>query len=89
MIESQLPVQPLLTPSLPAEATSFPGSHQMSPNLLLYPVSDKRKAFTRIADRKVVHPTSQDSVDLRDHLRHGLADILAEHGFWALTSRAE
>src|SRR5713226_3483504 len=46
MIESQLPLQPLLTPPFPTEATSFPGSHQMSPNLLLYPVSDKRKGRT-------------------------------------------
>jgi hypothetical protein len=50
----------------------------MSPNLLLYPVSDKRKAFTRIADSKVVHPTTKDRVDLFDHPFHGLADILSE-----------
>src|SRR6266404_7691361 len=50
----------------------------MSPNLLFYPVSDKRKAFTRIAYRKVVHPTTKDRVDLLDHPLHRLADILSE-----------
>jgi hypothetical protein len=50
----------------------------MSPNLLLYPVSDKRKAFTRIADSKVVHPTTKDRVDLLDHSLHRLANILSE-----------
>jgi len=50
----------------------------MPPNLLLYPVSDKRKAFARIADGKVVHPTAKDRVDLLDHPLHRLADILSE-----------
>src|ERR1700686_1367493 len=50
----------------------------MSPNLLFYPVSDKRKAFTRIAYGKVVHPTAKDRVDLLDHPFHRLADILSE-----------
>src|SRR6266404_1558436 len=50
----------------------------MSPNLLLYPVSDKRKAFTRIAYGKVVHPPAKDRVDLLDHPLHRLADILSE-----------
>src|SRR5258708_30005801 len=50
----------------------------MSPNLLFYPVSDKRKAFTRIAYCKVVHPTAKDRVDLLDHPFHRLADILSE-----------
>src|ERR1017187_6635236 len=50
----------------------------MSPNLPLYPVSDKRKAFTRIAHGKVVHPTAKDRIDLLDHPLHRLADILSE-----------
>jgi hypothetical protein len=50
----------------------------MSPNLLLYPVSDKRKAFTRIAYGKVVHPTTKDRIDLLDQPLHRLADILSE-----------
>jgi hypothetical protein len=50
----------------------------MSPNLLLYPVSNKRKAFTRIAHGKVVHPTAKDRVDLLNHPLHRLADILSE-----------
>jgi len=41
----------------------------MSSNLLLYPVSDKRKSFPRIADRKVVHTASQGG-DLRGHPQH-------------------
>src|SRR5713226_4423691 len=50
----------------------------MSPNLLLYPVSDKRKAFTRIAHCKVIHPTTKDRIDLFDHPTHWLTDILSE-----------
>src|ERR1035438_3142634 len=50
----------------------------MSPNLFLYPVSDKRKAFTRIAQGNVVHPTTKDRVHLLDHPLHRLADILSE-----------
>src|SRR5260370_18818401 len=49
----------------------------MSPNLLLYPVSDKRKAFTRIAHCKIIHPTTKDRVDLFDHPTHWLTDIFA------------
>src|ERR1700674_727164 len=50
----------------------------MSPNLFLYPVSDKRKAFTRIAQGKIVHPTTKDRVDLLDHPLQRLAVILSE-----------
>jgi len=32
-----------------------PARNASSPNLVLYSVSDKRKAFARIGDRKVVH----------------------------------
>jgi hypothetical protein len=39
----------------------------MTPNLLFHPVSDKRKAFARIAYGKVVHPAAKDRFDLFDH----------------------
>src|SRR5258708_7212318 len=78
VIESQLLIQPLPTPSLPTETGSLPGAHQMPPNLLFHPVSDKRKAFTRIAYSKVVHPTAKNQVDLFDHPLHWLADVLSE-----------
>ena len=55
--KDQLRVQPLRTPPSPGRNPNAPGTHQMPPNLLFYPVSDKRKAVTRIADGKVVHPT--------------------------------
>ena len=50
----------------------------MSPNLPFYPVSDKRKAFTRIAYSKVGHQTAKDRVDLLDHPFHRLTDTLSE-----------
>ena len=53
----------------------------MPPNLLFYPVSDKRKACARITDGKVVHPPAEDRVDLLDHLSQRLADIVAEDFF--------
>ena len=78
MVKPQLLVEPLRTPPLPTEARSLPGTHQMAPNLRRYPVSDKRKAFARIADGKVIHPTAKDRIDLLHHPLHRLADILSE-----------
>src|ERR1039458_2986789 len=78
IVESQVLIEPLPTPPLPAETGSLPGTHQMAPNLLFYPVSDKRKAFTRIAYCKVVHPTAKDRIDLLDHSLHRLADTSSE-----------
>ena len=37
---SECPVKPLTTPPLPAEARALPGTHQVSPDLLLNPVFD-------------------------------------------------
>jgi len=51
-------VQPLPTPPHPAEALSFPSSHHMAPNLLLYPVLNEAKALAGISNREVVHPTA-------------------------------
>src|SRR5262245_41642567 len=50
----------------------------MTPNLLFHPVSDKRKAFARIAYGKIVHPAAKDGVDLFDHPPYWLADVLSE-----------
>src|ERR1700731_5224094 len=40
----------------------------MVPNLLLDPVSNVREAPARMADGKVLHPATQNRVDLRNHL---------------------
>jgi hypothetical protein len=37
---------------------SAPGTHQMQPNLLFHPVADIRKASTRVAEGKIVHPAA-------------------------------
>ena len=48
----------------------------MSPGLRFYPVSDLRKTSTRMPDPKIVHPTSEDGIDLLNHFSHWLADVL-------------
>jgi len=48
-----------------------------APNLLFYPVSDKRKAFARIADGKIVHPPpSPVGIAPTSHNRCGQAHLL-------------
>ena len=64
--QPEFAIQPLLTPSLPAEALPLPGTHQMPPDLLLYPVFDKRKASARMPHRKAVHPAPEDWIDQFD-----------------------
>jgi hypothetical protein len=56
----------------------FTGTYQMSPHLLLHPVSDHGEAPARIANPKVVHPTSQDRIDRFDHVSDRLAAIPSE-----------
>src|SRR5579864_5907580 len=48
----------------------------MPPELHFYPVSDLRKAPTRMTDPVIVHPTSEDGIDFRNHFSYGLADVL-------------
>ena len=55
--QSQSFVKPGLTPPVPAEATAFSGTHQMSSNLLRHPVFHVTKALAGVADPKVVDPT--------------------------------
>jgi hypothetical protein len=76
--QPEFDIQPLPTPSLPAEAFPLPGTHQTPPDLLLYPVFDKRKASARMSHRKVVHPPSEDWVDQFDHPSYGLAGKRSE-----------
>ncbi len=59
-------VQPALIPPLPAEASTLAGSAQVSPNLLLDPVANVGKAPTRMPNRKVLHPTLRDRINLFD-----------------------
>ena len=76
--QTQPVVKPFATPPLPAEAFAFPGTHQMPPDLLLYPAFDHPKAETRMADPKVVHPATQDRIDFRNHDLDGPTDMLTE-----------
>ena len=50
----------------------------MPPNLLLYPSLDHRETSARIANLKVIHPTSQNRIDDSNHFSHGLADVASE-----------
>src|ERR1039457_5311554 len=61
--QSQFIVQPAPTPPLPAEASQFAGTHQMSAHLLFHPVFDKAEASTGVTNGKVVHPAAQNRVD--------------------------
>src|ERR1019366_2956896 len=44
-----------------------------------HPVTDHREASVRMAYPKIVHPASQDRVDLLDHPPHRLADVPSEY----------
>ena len=71
-------IEPLPTPSFPAESLAFLCSHHMTPDFLFYPVLEKRKAPTGVPYRKVVHPAPQDGVDHFDHLTYRLARVPPE-----------
>src|SRR5260370_34664846 len=77
--QTQPVVQPFATPPLPAEAFASPGTHQVLPDLLLYPAFDHVKTRTRMSDPKVVHPATQNRIDFRNHNLDGPADVLSEH----------
>src|ERR1700674_4568478 len=77
--EAERPIQPRFTPPLPAETVTLAGPHQMVPNLLFDPVADVREAPARVADRKVLHPATQNRVDLRNHLADWPGPMAAEN----------
>jgi len=60
-------IKPGPIPPVPAEATAFSGTHQMSSDLLLHPVFDISKALAGVADPKVVDPAPQNRVDEIDN----------------------
>lgn len=60
-------IQPPPTPPVPTEAPMLPGSHQVSPYLLLHPVLDEAEATARVPDGKVPDPATQDRVDEGHH----------------------
>src|SRR6202521_2165689 len=72
--QSQFAIQPWPTPPLPAEAFPLPRPHQMPPDLLFYPVFDKRKAPARmsavqclaLSDAKRFRSTAQARQECRD-----------------------
>src|SRR5215831_10289813 len=63
------PIDPCLTPPLPAEAPAGPRPHHVAPYLPLDPLPDKAEAPCRIPNPEVVHPAPQDRVDHPDNLR--------------------
>ena len=63
IIQSKSFIKPGPTPPVPAEATAFSGTHQMSSDLFLHPVFDIPKALAGVADPKVVDPAPQNRVD--------------------------
>lgn len=73
-------IQPCPTLPLPPEALALASFRQVAPNLLLDPVADIRETPAGVADRKVVHPTPQNGIDLLDQLRPGLRAIAPEIG---------
>src|SRR5438105_54377 len=77
--QTEFGIKPLLTPPLPAETFALPGSHQVPPNLLFYPVFNKREAPARMPHRKVVHPSPENRVDQFDHPSNRLAGEPSEH----------
>ena len=64
--ESQRIVQPFPAPSLPAESLTLARPSQMTPDLLFYPVSDVGETPARVANREVLHPATQNRIDLFD-----------------------
>jgi hypothetical protein len=77
--QAQVRRQPLPPPPLPAEAPSFPCTHQMPSHLLFHPVFDVTKTPTRVTHRKVADPAPQDRVDQCDHAIDGLGLVPTEY----------
>src|SRR5262245_56464856 len=69
--QSEVAIQPRFAPPLPPETATLACPRQVAPNLLLHPASDARKAATRVAERKVLHPAAEDGIDTRNHRCHG------------------
>ena len=61
--QSQSLIKPGPTPPVPAEATAFSCSHQMTSDLFLHPVFDITKALTGVANPKIIDPASENRVD--------------------------
>jgi hypothetical protein len=51
----------------------------VAPDLFLNPIANEREAPTRVTHRKVVHPTSQDRIDLFDQSTDRLGLKTLEH----------
>src|SRR5437899_3922489 len=79
MEEAERSIQPRVAPPLPAESVTLARARQMVPNLLVDPVSNVREAPARMADRKVLHPATQNRVDLRNHLAEGPGPMVSEN----------
>src|SRR5215469_13065980 len=72
MKEPEGSIEPFLAPPLPPKGPALTGFGQVASNLRLHRVSDIRKAPARVTHSKIVHPATQNGVDLFDHLPRGL-----------------
>src|SRR5262249_12530081 len=72
-------LEPLPHPPLQHEAPTPPRPHHMAPHLLPDPIPHEAAAPRRVANPEVVHPSTQDRVDHRDHPPHGLGAPASEY----------
>ena len=61
--QSQSLIQPSPTPSVPAEATAFSRTHQMTSDLLLHPVFDISEALAGVSNPKIVYPSPENRIN--------------------------
>ena len=65
--QTELPIQPLPTPPLPAKTLTLARAHQMAPNLLLDPVLHVAKTATGLSHAEVVDPSTQHRINQGDY----------------------
>jgi len=61
--QTQRLIKPRPTPPVPAKAMTFSGLHQMPSVFLLHPIFDISKAYTGVADPKIIDPSPEDRVN--------------------------
>ena len=80
IIEAQCVIQPSPTPPVPTEACSFPGSHEVTSDLLLNPISDVPEAAAGRTNTEVIDPASHDGINQVDDPLDGLRAEASENG---------
>src|SRR6266446_9484283 len=78
LAESEPVVQPPSPPPLPAEAPTFPCTHQMAPYRLFHPVTHIAKTTPCVTEGTIGHPAAQAGIDQLDHPVHWLGWIAPE-----------